>query len=171
MVSLSLKRYDIYAVKTTTSREKLVVQSIAARAELRHLDVVSVFHIDTLPQYIFVEATREGLDNATNGLMHFKSVIGRVKLQELEHLLLPKPVIRQLKPGQVVEIISGPFRGSRAIVSSVSMAREEVTVDLLENPVTIPITVPADTIRIISSKTEEHAEKDDEAQVSEMFGL
>ncbi len=151
---MAIKRYDIYAVKTTTNREKMVVEQIANRAQLKKLDVASVFHIDSLPQYIFVEATRKGLDDAITDLNHVKNVVGRVTLNELEQLLVPKPIIQQLRPGQIVEIVSGPFRGSRARISSVSMAREEVTVDLLDNPVTIPITVHADIVRIISSDTE-----------------
>ena len=57
--------------------------------------------------------------------------------------------IRDSKAGMKVELIAGPFKGEKAKVMRVNDAKEEVTVELLEAAVKIPVTLHAEHIRII----------------------
>jgi len=52
--------------------------------------------------------------------------------------------------GAVVELISGPFKGEMARVKRVDQTKEEITVELFEAMVPIPITVRGDNVRVLS---------------------
>ena len=58
-------------------------------------------------------------------------------------------------------LISGPFKGERAKVSRVEAAREELILELLDSPHTIPIRVHADFCkRVEKAKKADPAEMD-----------
>jgi len=131
-------------------------QSIAQRADVKHLDIKSVL-VTEIEGYIFIEGDSQDIEQAIEGMQYVRTKLGRVNIDELERQINPTPVIKGLKPNDIVEIISGPFKGSHAKISSVNHAREEITVDLLTSNVTIPIVLHADSVKLIT-KAEENEE-------------
>ena len=73
-----------------------------------------------------------------------------MKVDELTLLLEAKPLMKSIKEGMKVEVIAGPFKGEKAKVLRVNDTKEEVTVELLEATVKIPLTLNAEHIRIIT---------------------
>ncbi|MHC1579281.1 MAG: transcription elongation factor Spt5, partial [Candidatus Alkanophagales archaeon] len=71
------------------------------------------------------------------------------------HFLTPKPSITGITEGSIVEIISGPLKGERARVKRVDEVKEEVTIELFDAVVPIPITVRGDSVRLLSREEEE----------------
>ena len=61
----------------------------------------------------------------------------------------------------IVEVISGPFKGSRARVIDINISKEEVTVELLAMDLQIPVKISGDAVRVIEKSTEK-TEEDDE---------
>jgi transcriptional antiterminator NusG len=55
-----------------------------------------------------------------------------------------------INEGAIVELISGPFKGEKARVKRVDVTKEEITVELFEAMVPIPITVRGDHVRVLS---------------------
>jgi LSU ribosomal protein L24A len=51
-----------------------------------------------------------------------------------------------------VELIDGPFKGEKAKIMSIDSGKEEVTVQLVESMVPIPVTVRAEAIRMLDKK-------------------
>ncbi len=49
-------------------------------------------------------------------------------------------------------MIDGPFKGEKAKIMSIDTAKEEVTVQLIESMVPIPVTVRAEAIRMLEKK-------------------
>jgi transcriptional antiterminator NusG len=49
----------------------------------------------------------------------------------------------------VVEIVSGPFKGMQAKITRIDKTKNEVTLELLEATFTLPITVHADYVKIV----------------------
>ena len=64
-----------------------------------------------------------------------------------------------IQKNDVVEIISGPFKGENAKVQRIDQIKEEVIVELLEAAVPIPITVKLDSVKVIRREKEEKEEK------------
>ncbi|MCX8162024.1 MAG: KOW motif-containing protein, partial [Candidatus Bathyarchaeota archaeon] len=74
-------------------------------------------------------------------------------VDEAVSYLKAKPSIEILSDGDMVEIMGGPFKGMRARVISVNKDRGEVTVELLDTPYTMPITMYAEYVRKVSEKS------------------
>ncbi|MBU2560424.1 transcription elongation factor Spt5, partial [archaeon] len=52
------------------------------------------------------------------------------------------------------ELISGPFKGEKAKVVRVDVKKEEITVELFEATVPIPVTVRGDSIKVLQKEGE-----------------
>jgi len=76
-------------------------------------------------------------------------VRGETALSEVVHFLTPKPVVSGISEGTIVELIAGPFKGEKAVVKRIDTAKEEITVELYESVLPIPITVRGDNVRVI----------------------
>lgn len=147
----------IFAIRTTIGQEKNVIRMIEAKSRSKQLEIYSLFSPDELRGYVLVEAPeRRDVLEAMTGIPHAKGVLeGEVPFSEIEHFLEEKPPIKGLDIGDIVELISGPFKGEKAKVIRVDKGKEEVTIELIEATVPIPVTVKADYVRILEKKEEE----------------
>ena len=143
---------SIYVVKTTANQERSVANLIAQIARKDKYDIRALLVPDVLKGYVLVEApTPEIVDQAIQGVPHARSVIkGASSIAEVEHFLTPRPVVVGINEGAIIELISGPFKGEKARVKRVDIAKEEITVELFEAMVPIPITVRGDHVRVHS---------------------
>mgnify|MGYP001577011665 FL=1 len=143
----------IYTVRTTTGQESLVADILAAKAQKEGLEIYSIAIMPGLKGYVLIEADHEntvqrGIQG--NNLIKGRGVVsGQVKMEELAGMFSNKPLMESIKPDQKVELISGPFKGEKARVIRVNDTKEEVTVELLEATVKIPVTIKAEHIRVI----------------------
>jgi hypothetical protein len=79
----------------------------------------------------------------------------------LKHVLLPRSVTEYLEEGDTVEIISGVFEGSRAIVMRMphdTSSSEEVVVRLLQEETPITIKIHGDYLKLVEKKKFEREE-------------
>lgn len=143
-------RTMIYAVRTTVGQERNVANLVNNRVEANKIPVKAILVPETLKGYIFIEA--EGphiVEDAISGVKHVRSrVPGVVFFSDVEKYIIVKPIIEELKVNDIVEVISGPFKGMKAKITSIDRTKEEVTMELLEATFTMPITVHADYVRI-----------------------
>jgi transcriptional antiterminator NusG len=142
---------SIFAVRTTSGQERNVAKLIAMRITSNKLPVKAVLVAEMLKGYIFVEA--EGphfVEEAITGIKHVRSrVPGIVNFSEVENYIVAKPIIKELDIEDIVEIISGPFKGMKAKITRIDEAKNEVILELLEATFTLPITVHADYVKIV----------------------
>ncbi len=121
------------------------------RIESSKLPIKAVLVPEMLKGYVFIEA--EGphfVEEAIAGIKHVKSrVPGIVSFSEVEKYIVVKPVIEELDVDDVVEVISGPFKGMRAKITRIDKTKSEVTLELLEATFTLPITVHADYVKVV----------------------
>lgn len=143
----------IYAVRTTSGQERTVVDLVASRVGLKKLPIASVLAPDVVKGYIFVEATGPHyVDDLIAGVRHARArTKGVISAEAMDRFIVSKPVIEDLRSGDSVEVISGPFRGLKARITNVDKLKEEVTIELLEEGfATLPITVHADYVKLVS---------------------
>jgi len=153
MLEEEVAEAEIYAVKTTVNQERTVARLIEAFVEKKKKgDVRSIFAPDELKGYILVETTDPDLiDQAIQTIPYARTrIAGSSDISEVEHFLTPKPTVTGIEEGCIVELISGPFKGERAIVKRVDETHEEITIELFEAMVPIPVTVRGDSVRILS---------------------
>jgi transcriptional antiterminator NusG len=84
---------------------------------------------------------------------HSRGVVpGQTSMAEVEHFLSPTPDVEGIAEGDIVELIAGPFKGEKAQVQRIDEGKDQVTVELYEATVPIPVTVRGDQIRVLDSE-------------------
>lgn len=147
---------EIYALRTTAGRESQVIDKILARVKQQGLLVYSILKPREVKGYFLIEAgSTEDIQKAIYGVQHAKGIVGKVKMEEIKHFLAPVQEQLKIQEGDIVEIVSGPFRGEQAKVKRITKVKEEVVVELLEAAVPIPITVKIDSVRVLKPETKE----------------
>ena len=82
-----------------------------------------------------------------------------MSFEEIDKFLIPKPAAEGLAEGDIVEVISGPFKGERARVARVESAKEELILELIDSPQAIPIRVHADFCKLVEKGEKEEPQK------------
>ncbi len=149
----------IYAVRTTIGQEKNVADMITARTEREGFEIYSVLVPYEIRGYIMVETSnRTEVEKSLKGVAHARGIVsGEIGIEDIEKFFEPKPMVTKVEPGDIVELISGPFRGEKARVVRVDLKKEEITVELFEALVPIPVTVRGDSIKVL--RKEEHEDE------------
>ncbi|MFC7044987.1 transcription elongation factor Spt5 [Halobacteriaceae archaeon GCM10025711] len=141
----------MFAVKTTASQEQTVADMIANREED---DIHAVLAPESLTSYVMVEADGDAvIKRVIEEIPHARSIVpGTSSIAEVEHFLSPKPDVEGIAEGDIVELIAGPFKGEKAQVQRIDEGKDQVTVELYEATVPIPVTVRGDQIRVLDSE-------------------
>jgi transcriptional antiterminator NusG len=142
----------IFPIRTTVGQEQMVVDILSAKIAKEELNIYSIAVVPGLKGYILIESDNEiTVRRGITDTPHIKGsgiVKGAVNIEELSNLLESKPLMKTLAEGMQVEIISGPFKGEKAKITRINQAKEEVTVELLEAAVKIPVTIKAENIKV-----------------------
>ncbi len=146
----------VFVVKTTANQERSVANMMAMVARKEHLDIRAILAPDELKGYVLVESTSPGIvEQVIQTVPHARAVIkGQSSIEEIAHFLTPKPTVTGITEGAIIEITSGPFKGERARVKRVDEGHEEITVELFDAVVPIPITIRGDTVRVLRKEEE-----------------
>lgn len=82
--------------------------------------------------------------------MHTKGLIEKpVKITDIQHFMETKKTEIKVDSGDVVEIIGGPFKGEKGKIKRVDSTKNEVTIELLEASIPIPVTIATEFIKIL----------------------
>jgi len=163
----------LYIVKTAIGSELRVADEMYARlhgsGSLTSLqgEIFSVLHPNNMRGYVFVESSAlhhvEKLIGRSGGrdptarrgisqtpLKNAKQVLpGEAPLMDILPYLEPKAVTSGIEVGSIVEIVSGAFKGEKARVTSVSETKEEVSMELYEQPIPMTLKMRGDHVRVI----------------------
>jgi len=150
----------IYALKTTVNQEQAVANLIMVAIkdmDKREHGIKSILVPDELKGYVLIEAAfPDVIEQIVQNIPHARGLIrGDMKLEEVEHFLTPKPSVTGIMEGSIIEIVAGPFKGEKARVKKVDEAHEELTIELFEAMVPIPVTVRGDSVRVLSKEEKE----------------
>ena len=153
----------LYVLKTTMNSEHKVASEIQARlsgtGSLQDIkgEIFGVHCPKMMQGYIVVEAS---------ALHHVEKLIGRaggrttplkgcskvlpgaIPFGNIAPYLEPKAATAGIEEGDIVEIRASSFKGERARVTNVAENKEEVTVELFDAQIPIPITIRADQVRV-----------------------
>ncbi len=149
----------IFVVKTTANQERSVANMITQVARKEHLDIRAILAPDELKGYVLIEGTNPGdVEQAIQTVPHARALVkGQSSIEEISHFLTPKPTVTGISEGAIIEITSGPFKGEKARVKRVDEGHEEITVELFDAVVPIPITIRGDTVRVLRKDEERNS--------------
>jgi len=151
----------IFTIKTQVGKEQNTADLLNSRAEKSKFSYPSILATPELRGYIFVEGyNRERLIDVIKTISYARTVLdGDIPIDQIEHFLVPTSAVAKIAEGDVVEMIAGPFRGENAKVTHIDDSKEEITVELFESVVPIPITVRGEQVRVIKRKDEDEKEE------------
>ncbi|HLC68407.1 MAG TPA: transcription elongation factor Spt5 [Candidatus Bilamarchaeaceae archaeon] len=141
----------IFTVRVTSGQEKITANILAKKATAERLPVYSVFNPENVRGYLFLEALDENsVVKLVQKVKHVKGVLRKsIGIEEIEKMLTAeKQQALQIASGDIIEMISGPFKGERARVTKIDEAKDEVTVELIEVAVPIPVTVKTKMVKL-----------------------
>ena len=147
-------RQSVLAVKTSIGHEKTVADSLASRAKPKPIGIFAILSPATIRGYVFVEAMNtDNLRDIVKGVRRTRGIVkGETTFAEIEHFLTPKPIVSGIVEGDIVELIAGPFKGEKARVQQIDENKEEITVELFEAMVPIPVTIRGDHVRVLEKE-------------------
>jgi transcriptional antiterminator NusG len=119
-----------------------------------------------LKGYVLIEADSPGtVEDLARGVPKTKGLLlkkkgdlesaGMISISELEEIIEPTPIATEVNKGDLVELISGPFKSEKARVARIDKDKNEITVELIEAAVPIPVVVRGDDIKILKKEGEE----------------
>ena len=142
----------LYASRVTTGQERVVAEMLVRKIKKEKHPIKAIAVFDDLRGYIIIEAESEAdIRKAIFGLPHIRGVLPKtIGINEIDGLIeAAKPPILSINKEDIIEIISGPFKGEKAKVIRVDKNKEELTVELTEAAVPIPVTIKANTVKVL----------------------
>ena len=147
----------IFGLRTAANREDQVVDYLMSKLQKKPEGILAVVRPHGMRGYIFIEATSKvDAESALAGVPYARGILPReIPYPEIEHMLEQVKVEMNIQKGDIVEIISGPFKRENAKVMRINRQKEEIVVELLESAVPIPITVKMDAVKVIRRENED----------------
>ncbi len=145
------KKTRFYLVRTTARQELNVALLIENRARINGIPLYSIIIPPEVKGYIVLETDKpSAVELLIRDMQHVKRrVQGTLSKDDVERMVKPKAVVELLSPGDMVEVIAGPFQGIKAQVISVNKTKKEVVLNILESAYPLKVTVPGDYVKPI----------------------
>lgn len=155
---------QIFALKTTANREDQVLDFVAANVIKKKMQVYCLIRPHGLRGYVFLESVdRQEAEESFKGVPYARGLLPRpVNFDDIKHMLEQGKKEVTMQKGDIVEIISGPFKRDKAKITRIDEQKEEVVVEILEAAVPIPVTVSMDAVKVIRRDDNDDSDDDDE---------
>ena len=146
-------KQSIMVLKTQIDQEKSVAHTLATKNNVGE-DIYAILSPAGLRGYVFVEGMNtDRLREKTKDIKKARSFIdGETDIEEISPYLTPMSAVVGIVEGDIVELVNGPFKGEKARVQQIDQGKEEITVELIEAMVPIPVTVKGDSVRVIEKE-------------------
>lgn len=140
-------------IRTTTGRENVVIDSLTTKVKSHNLPIKSIIHPEDLRGYIFVEGEQDEIENLIKNVPHIRGLISKtVKIDDIERFMIAEKSEVKFEVDDVVEIVGSPFKGEHAKITRVDETKNEITVELLEAAIPIPVTISVNSVRMHEKK-------------------
>ncbi len=149
----AVARQSIMVLKTQMDQERSVTDSLVSKAGTGE-DIYAILSPVGLRGYIFVEGMNtDRVREKSRDIRRARAFVdGETSLDEISHYLVPVSAVIGIVEGDIVELINGPFKGEIARVQMIDHNKEEITVELVEAMVPIPVTVKGDSVRVLEKE-------------------
>jgi transcriptional antiterminator NusG len=141
----------LFAYRVTAGQESIVADLLYEKIKKTKAPVNALIVSPRLKGYLIVESPSEmDAKRVITNIPHVKGVLHKpMAITEISSMLESKPAEITLNKGDLVEITAGPFKGEKAKVVRLNKEKEEVTVELIEVAVPIPVTIKIGTIKVL----------------------
>ncbi|MDE1855990.1 MAG: transcription elongation factor Spt5 [Candidatus Micrarchaeota archaeon] len=140
-----------FVVRVTSSQEKITADILEYKVSKSSLPINSVVLVEGMRGYLIIEAENEvAVRELIMNEPHVKGMLPKpLSEEELNRMLEVKKNVVEIGLGDIVEFMSGPFKGYKAKVIKVDSTKDEITVELMDVAVPIPVTTKSNIARVV----------------------
>jgi transcriptional antiterminator NusG len=140
-----------FVVKVTAGQERIAANMLQNRLSKEDAPIYSVLVVEGMRGYIIVEAEDEiSVRSFITKERNIRGILPKALSEdEINKLVEVKNLSQMIEKGDTVEFTSGPFKGYKAKVIKVDEVKDDITVELMDVVVPIPITTKGSTTRVI----------------------
>ena len=133
----------IFVLKVAGGHEKNIAESIAERVKTKGLPIFSIIYASKMKGYLLIEAEKINVvADLSTGTKNVRSTVpGLMKVSDIQSIIKPMEVEMSFAEGQVVEVITGPFKGMKARIVRFDKDKKEATVSLLDTRYQLQVTI------------------------------
>ena len=140
----------IYTIKTIIGRENVVMDTVANKAKVKGLEIKALARPGEIKGYIVIEGELDQIEAVLREIPHARGLLRNpVNISDLRRFLETKKAEIKLNKGDIIEVIGGPFKGEKGKVTRFEKEKVEVTIELIEVSVPIPVTINAELVKIL----------------------
>ncbi len=143
----------LFAYRIVAGQESIVADLLHEKIKKTKAPIKAIIVSPKLRGYLMMESLDEiEAHRIIANVPHVKGTLHRsMPVSEIAELLQSKPVEIILNKGDLIEVTGGPFKGERAKVVRVDKEKDDVTIELVEVAVPIPVTIKLNTVRLVSA--------------------
>lgn len=140
-----------FVVKVTSGQEQIAANILQSKIAKSDLPIYSIIVVEEVRGYIILEAEDEVSTRqfVTKGRSIRGVLAEPLSEQEVNKLIEVRSHAVGIEKGDTVEFTTGPFKGYKARVLKVDELKDDITVELMDVVVPIPITTKMNTAKII----------------------
>ncbi|MGC8478700.1 MAG: transcription elongation factor Spt5 [Candidatus Micrarchaeia archaeon] len=150
-----------FVAKVTSGQERVIANMLQNKASKFGSTIYSIIVVEGMRGYIIIEAEDEMA--CRNFITKEKNIHGILPKplaeEEVNKLIEVKTLAPEIAKDDTIEFVSGPFKGYKAKVIKVDEAKGDVTVELMDVVVPIPITTKLNTARVVEKAHVPESEK------------
>ena len=122
------------------------------RANSKGVTIGSIQYPAILNGYLFIECKdREELNRLIKNVKNAQGLLnGETTHEEISGYLDTHKAKKQLIEGTRIEITDGQFKGERAVIQHINDRTKELTVELIDEVLKIPITISKNQCKILN---------------------
>ncbi len=144
-----------FIIRATIGREMQALERLESQLARVH-GIYSIIKPYSLKGYLIVEAeSKESVSNLIYNIKHIRGVMNRELSKEDALKTIEKKQQKiDINVGDVVKVLSGPFKGETATVKGVNKDKEELTVMFLESAVPINVNIKISDVSTVKSESD-----------------
>jgi transcription termination/antitermination protein NusG len=140
-----------FVVKVTSGQERIAANMLQNKASKVDLPIYSIMVMEGMRGYIIIEAEDElAVRQFITREHNVKGMLNKPLVEaEVAKLIEVKKFAQDIEKGDTIEFTTGPFKGYKAKVLKVDDLKSDITVELQDVVVPIPITTKMNTAKVI----------------------
>lgn len=147
-----------FVVKVTSGQERIVANMLQSKSTKGDTNIYSIMVVEGMRGYIIIEAADELACREFVSKEHnVRGVLSKpLSSEEIDKLVSMPSKAQDIQKGDIIEFSTGPFKGYKAKVLKIDDTKSDMTVELMDVVVPIPITTKINTAKVVQkAKNEE----------------
>jgi transcriptional antiterminator NusG len=140
-----------FVVKVTAGQERIVASILQNKMGREESGIYSIMIVEGMRGYIIVEAEDEAkLREFVSKDRNIRGILPKpLSEEDISKFIETKNKAIDINKGDIVEFTTGPFKGYKAKVLKTDEIKDDITVELMDVVVSIPVTTKRSSAKIV----------------------